>query len=97
MFRRPSENLDQREPGRVRERFHVICKALLDEGVIARLNRKGVYWRPRAKLNPTARHDQHFLTVVAESGEDAVEQARDLVQDAGGDASELTLVGPKTE
>lgn len=97
LFRRPGEIPDQREPGRAREPFYVICKAVLDERVIARLNRKGVYWRPRSRLNPTAAQDQHFLTVVAEDGEDALHQARDLVQDAGGDASELSLVGPKAE
>ena len=98
LFKRPGENLDQREPGpgRVRERFYVICKAVLDERVIAKLDGQGVYWRPRSELNPAARHDQHFLSVDAESGMDAVDQARDLIEDAGGDATELSLVGPKS-
>ena len=75
----------------------MICKAVLDERVIAKLEGSGVYWRPRSKLNPSAKHDQHFLFVDAESGSAAVEQARNLVQDAGGDASELSLVGSKSE
>jgi hypothetical protein len=87
--------LDQWEPGHARERFHVICKGVLDDQVIAKLKERGVYWRPRSKLNPSAKHDQHFLIVESESGSSAVEQARDLITDAGGGALELSLVGSK--
>jgi len=97
LFRRPSEKPEVREPGRVRERFFVICNALLDDRVIAKLAGQGVYWRPRSNLNPATRHSQHFLTVDAESGTDAIEQARDLLRAVGGDASDLRLVGPKAD
>ena len=97
LFRRLGENPEERDTGRVAERFHVICKGVLDERVIAKLKGRGVYWRPRSKLNPSTLHDQHFLIVDAESGGAAIKQARDLVRDAGGDATELTLVGSKSE
>jgi hypothetical protein len=97
LFRRPGEALGKSETGRTKERFHLIFKGVLDKRVIAQLERRGVYWRPRSNLNPSAKHDKHFLIVEAENGRAAVEQARDLIQDAGGDASGLSLLGSKTE
>jgi hypothetical protein len=97
LFGRPSENHDQRASGPGTERFHVICRAVLDDLVIAKLKGRGVYWRPRSKLNPSVKHDQHLLIVDAISGRAAVGAARNHVQDAGGDASELSLVRSNTE
>ncbi len=97
LFRRAGESLDERQPGRLRERFYVLCKAVLDERVIAKLDRQGLYWRPRFELNPATKREQHFLTVEAESGEEAVERAREAVLGAGGEAPELRLVGSQAD
>jgi hypothetical protein len=94
LFRRPGEDPEVREPGRVRERFFVICKAELDQRVIAKLTEQGVYCRPRSEPDRGARHIQHFLSIDALSGTDAVKQARQLLRVAGGAASELRLLGP---
>lgn len=92
IFRRDGESLGERKPARLRGRFYVICKAVLEERVITKLDRQGLYWRPRSELKPAAGCEQHFLIVEAESGEEAVEHAREAVLGAGGGAPELKLV-----
>jgi len=98
LFRRPDENLDQGGHGHLPRRFYVICKAALDDRVIAKLAQQGVYWgpsSPRRSPSPTESRQQHFLTVEAESGEEAVERVHGAVLSAGGEAPDLTLVGSR--
>ncbi len=97
LFRRDRESLEERQPARLRRCFYVSCRAVLDQRVIAKLDRQGHYWKPRSEMKPATRRDQHFLTVEAESGEEAVEHARDAVLGAGGGAPDLALVGSKAD
>jgi hypothetical protein len=94
LFRRAEESVEEPQSARLRARFYLVCNAVLDELAIANLDQQGIYWRPRSELNPTRGCEQHILTVEAESGEAAVEHAREAVLGAGGEAPELRLVGP---
>jgi hypothetical protein len=95
LFRLGGESPGERQPARLRRCFYVSCKAVLDQRVIAELDRQGLYLRPRSELKPATRREQHFLTVEAESGEEAVEHASDAVLAAGGGTPDLALVGSK--
>ncbi len=98
LFRRPKETVERSGQGRLGRRFYVFCSAALDDRVIAKLAQKGFYWgpgSPRRSHPHGASRLQHFLTVEAGSGEEAVERARGAVLGAGGKAPDLTLVGSK--
>ncbi len=102
LFRRPQEEeiLDQSGHGHLRQRFYVTCRAALDDRMIAKLAQQGIYWgpsSPRRSPSPTESRQQHFLTVEADSGEEAVECARGAVLRAGGEAPDLRLVGAKAD
>lgn len=69
-----------------------------DDRLIAKLAQKAVYWGPssqRRRPCSATKRQQHFLTVEAENGEDAIDLAREVVLAASGDAPELNLVKPK--
>jgi hypothetical protein len=75
--------------------FNVICRGDFDEGVIARLDERGVYWEEnRVVALRSARRRRHHLIVEAGDGEEAIERAWDTVAAAGGEASDMTLAGP---
>jgi hypothetical protein len=73
--------------------FMITCRADLDEGVIATLDAQGIYWYAGSTTQPGSKLRRHHLKVEAANIDEAPERARELIQAAGGDASDLTLLG----
>jgi len=72
--------------------FRITCRAALDEAVIAKLNAQGVYWYA-GTTTQAGKLRRHHLKVEGANINDALERAREAIQAAGGDASDLTLLG----
>lgn len=80
-----------------RSRFIVTCRAVFDQGLIDTLSAQGLYMAEGAPTQGGSKRLRHHLIVKADDGEEALRRAREVVESAGGDASDLTLVGLATE
>lgn len=77
--------------------FLVTCRAVFDQGVIAKLDAAGVYWTQGGPTQPDSSRHRHHLRIEAESGEEALRRGSQAVEDAGGEADDLTLIGEVSE
>ncbi len=75
-------------------RFIVTCRAVIDPGLIDNLSAQGVYMAEGAPTQHGSNRHRHHLVVKADDGDDALRRAREMVEAAGVDASDLTLIGP---
>jgi hypothetical protein len=73
-------------------RFKITCRAVLSEGVVEELEAAGVYRFRGGRTDAGATSRSHHLQIEADSGQEALEQVRQLIEAAGGDASNLRLV-----
>ncbi len=73
--------------------FEITCRAVFDEGVIGKLDAEGVYWFAGSVTQAGSKRRRHHLKVQSGNLDGALERAREAIQDAGGDASDLTLLG----
>jgi hypothetical protein len=74
--------------------FNVSVRAHLSETTIDDLISTGVYFMQGAVDEEGSTRRRHHLRVQADNCDDAVERARQKIQDAGGDASLLECGGP---
>ncbi|HTT95771.1 MAG TPA: hypothetical protein VMF55_13945 [Solirubrobacterales bacterium] len=74
--------------------FNVSVRAHLSETTIDDLISTGVYFMQGAVDEEGSTRRRHHLRVQADNCDDAVERARQKVEDAGGDASLLECGGP---
>ncbi|HXF32576.1 MAG TPA: hypothetical protein VN522_13760 [Solirubrobacterales bacterium] len=74
--------------------FNVSVRAHLSETTIDDLISTGVYFMQGAVDEEGSTRRRHHLRVQADNCDDAIERARQKVQDAGGDASLLECGGP---
>jgi hypothetical protein len=74
-------------------RFRLICRAVLEPGVIGELDRRGIYATTGGATHIRApEHKRHQLELEAGDEASALEKARSEVSDAGGDASNIEVV-----
>jgi hypothetical protein len=73
--------------------FEITCRAVFDEGVIGKLDAQGVYWYAGSVTQAESKLRRHHLKVESANLDGAIEHAREAIQAAGGDASDLTLLG----
>ena len=74
--------------------FNVSVRAHLSETTIDDLISSGVYFMQGAVDEEGSTRRRHHLRVQADNCDDAIERAREKVEDAGGDASLLECGGP---
>jgi hypothetical protein len=74
--------------------FNVSVRAHLSETTVDELTAGGVYFMQGAVDEEGSTRRRHHLRVQADNCDDAVERARQKIQDAGGDASLLECGGP---
>jgi hypothetical protein len=74
--------------------FNVSVRAHLSETTVDELTSTGVYFMQGAVDEEGSTRRRHHLRVQADNCDDAVERARQKVEDAGGDASLLECGGP---
>ncbi len=74
--------------------FNVSVRAHLSETTIDDLISTGVYFMQGAVDEEGSNRRRHHLRVQADNCDDAIERARQKVEDAGGDASLLECGGP---
>jgi hypothetical protein len=74
--------------------FNVSVRAHLSETTVDELTASGVYFMQGAVDEEGSTRRRHHLRVQADNCDDAVERARQKIQDAGGDASLLECGGP---
>jgi hypothetical protein len=74
--------------------FNVSVRAHLSETTVDDLTSTGVYFMQGAVDEEGSTRRRHHLRVQADNCDDAVERARQKVQDAGGDASLVECGGP---
>lgn len=74
--------------------FNVSVRAHLSETTIDDLISTGVYFMQGAVDEEGSTRRRHHLRVQADNCDDAIERARQKVEDAGGDASLLECGGP---
>jgi hypothetical protein len=74
--------------------FNVSVRAHLSETTVDDLTSSGVYFMQGAVDEEGSTRRRHHLRVQADNCDDAVERARQKIQDAGGDASLLECGGP---
>jgi hypothetical protein len=74
--------------------FNVSVRAHLSENTIDDLISTGVYFMQGAADEEGSTRRRHHLRVQADNCDDAVERARQKIEDAGGDASLLECAGP---
>jgi hypothetical protein len=74
--------------------FNVSVRAHLSETTVDELTSTGVYFMQGAVDEEGSTRRRHHLRVQADNCDDAIERARQKVQDAGGDASLLECGGP---
>jgi hypothetical protein len=73
--------------------FEITCRAVFDEGVIGKLDAQGVYWFAGSVTPPESKRRRHHLKIESANLDGARERAREAIQEAGGDASDLMLFG----
>jgi hypothetical protein len=74
--------------------FNVSVRAHLSETTVDDLTSSGVYFMQGAVDEEGSTRRRHHLRVQADNCDDAIERARQKVEDAGGDASLLECGGP---
>ena len=74
--------------------YNVSVRAHLSETTIDDLISSGVYFMQGAVDEEGSTRRRHHLRVQADNCDDAIERAREKVEDAGGDASLLECGGP---
>jgi hypothetical protein len=74
--------------------YNVSVRAHLSETTIDDLIASGVYFMQGAVDEEGSTRRRHHLRVQADNCDDAVERAREKLEDAGGDASLLECGGP---
>jgi hypothetical protein len=74
--------------------YNVSVRAHLSETTIDDLISTGVYFMQGAVDEEGSTRRRHHLRVQADNCDDAIERARQKVEDAGGDASLLECGGP---
>ena len=67
--------------------FNVTVRAQLGEGTVDELTAAGVYFMQGAADEEGSNRRRHHLRVQADNCDDAVERARQKVEDAGGDGT----------
>jgi hypothetical protein len=73
--------------------FNVSVRAHLSETTVDDLTSSGVYFMQGAVDEEGSTRRRHHLRVQADNCDDAIERARQKVEDAGGDASLLECGG----
>jgi hypothetical protein len=74
--------------------FNVSVRAHLSETTVDDLTSSGVYFMQGAVDEEGSTRRRHHLRVQADNCDDAIERARQKVEDAGGDASLVECGGP---
>jgi hypothetical protein len=74
--------------------FNVSVRAHLSETTVDDLTSSGLYFMQGAVDEEGSTRRRHHLRVQADNCDDAVERARQKIQDAGGDASLVECGGP---
>ena len=74
--------------------FNVNVRAQLSESTIDELTASGLYWVQGAVDEEGSNRRRHHLRVQADNCDDAVERARQKVEDAGGDGTHVDCGGP---
>ena len=74
--------------------FNVSVRAHLSETTVDDLISTGIYFMQGAVDEEGSTRRRHHLRVQADNCDDAVERARQKLEDAGGDASLLECGGP---
>lgn len=74
--------------------YNVSVRAHLSETTIDDLIAAGVYFMQGAVDEEGSTRRRHHLRVQADNCDDAIERAREKLEDAGGDASLLECGGP---
>ena len=74
--------------------FNVSVRAHLSETTVDELTASGLYFMQGAVDEEGSTRRRHHLRVQADNCDDAVERARQKIQDAGGDASLVECGGP---
>jgi site-specific recombinase len=74
--------------------YNVTVRAEFSESTIDELTAHGLYWVQGAADEEGTMRRRHHLRVQADNCDDAVERARQKVEDAGGDASLVECGGP---
>jgi hypothetical protein len=74
--------------------FNVSVRAHLSETTVDELSAGGLYFMQGAADEEGSTRRRHHLRVQADNCDDAVERARQKIQDAGGDASLVECGGP---
>jgi hypothetical protein len=74
--------------------FNVTVRAQLSEGTVDQLTSSGLYFMQGAADEEGSNRRRHHLRVQADNCDDAVERAREKVEDAGGDGTQVECGGP---
>jgi hypothetical protein len=74
--------------------FNVSVRAHLSETTVDQLTSSGLYFMQGAVDEEGSTRRRHHLRVQADNCDDAVERARQKVEDAGGDATLVDCGGP---
>ena len=74
--------------------FNVSVRAHLSESTVDQLTSGGVYFMQGAVDEEGSTRRRHHLRVQADDCDDAIERARQKVEDAGGDATRVECGGP---
>ncbi len=74
--------------------FNVTVRAQLSEGTVDQLTSSGLYFMQGAADEEGSNRRRHHLRVQADNCDDAVERAREKLEDAGGDGTQVECGGP---
>jgi hypothetical protein len=74
--------------------FNVTVRAQLSESTVDQLTSSGLYFMQGAADEEHSNRRRHHLRVQADNCDDAVERAREKVEDAGGDGTQVECGGP---
>jgi hypothetical protein len=74
--------------------FNVTVRAHLSESTVDELTSSGLYFMQGAADEEGSNRRRHHLRVQADNCDDAVERAREKVEDAGGDGTQVECGGP---
>jgi hypothetical protein len=74
--------------------FNVTVRAHLSESTVDELTASGLYFMQGAADEEGTNRRRHHLRVQADNCDDAVERAREKVEDAGGDGTLVDCGGP---
>ena len=74
--------------------YNVTVRAQFSESTVDQLTAQGLYWVQGAADEEGTMRRRHHLRVQADNCDDAVERARQKVEDAGGDGSQVECGGP---